>query len=328
MWLNENKNSNEWILKIENFKKYYKLHGKENLYVQAVNNINFKIYKGETLGLVGESGCGKTTVAKCITMLLKQDRGKIIFNNRGREVDLNENISRSLRFNIQMVFQDPFTSLNPRFNVKKILEDPLINKKGSGRHEIVKKIEKTLELVELDHSYLEKYPIELTQGEQQRVGIARAFITDPELVVLDEPTSLLDIHFRAEIVNLLRKIQKERETSYLFITHDLVVVSQLSKRILVMYLGRIVEEGETEDVFSSPLHPYTKALFSAALFPDPLKKTKAINLKGEVPSPVNLPDNRCNLYQRCPMATDICLKSLPKLKEVKKGRFVACFYCN
>lgn len=326
MCLSKNKNGNEWILKVENLKKYYKLYEKKNSYVNAVNNINFKIYKGETLGLVGESGCGKTTVAKCITMLLKQYRGKIIFNNRGKEVVLNENISSDLRFDIQMVFQDPFNSLNPRFTVKKILEDPLINKKVFDRHEIVKRIEESLELVELDYSYFKKYPIELTQGEQQRVGIARAFITDPKLVVLDEPTSLLDIHFRAEIINLLRKIQKERETSYLFITHDLVAVSQLSKRILVMYLGRIVEEGEVEDVFNSPLHPYTKALFSAALFPDPFKKIKSISLKGEVPSPVNLPDNRCNLYQRCPMATDICLKSLPKLKEVKKGRFLACFH--
>jgi oligopeptide/dipeptide ABC transporter ATP-binding protein len=310
------------VLTIENLYKRFDV--KKHLSVHAVNGVDLSIGHGETLGLVGESGCGKTTVGRCIVRLIEPTSGKIVFNDNDITA-LSEKNFRPLRPKIQIVFQEPYEALNPRKVVRAILEDPLVVEGRLNRAERLRKIGEALEMVDLDTTFLDKYPVQLTQGHQQRVGVARALVTDPQLVVLDEPTSLLDIHFRAEIVILLKRLQREIGVSYLFISHDLVVVAQLSHRIAVMYLGRIVEEGPTKLVFDHPVHPYTQALLAAFLFPDPDQKREGLMLKGEVPSPVNLPDNRCNLAPRCPMVKSHCYDSLPQLEDLGEGHWVACF---
>lgn len=310
------------ILEIEDLHKRFFI--KRNCVVHAVNGIDLSVGAAETLGLVGESGSGKTTVGRCIVRLLKPTWGKISFLGN---IISSENIEayKDFRSDVQIVFQEPYDSLNPRKIVRKIIEDPLKIENKLNAKERLDRARQLIAMVELTDDYLDKYPIQLTQGEQQRIGVARALATNPKFVVLDEPTSLLDIHFRAEIVVLLRKLQEELGISYLFISHDLVVIAQLSHRIAVMYLGRIVEEGVTKDVLESPMHPYTKALFAASLFPDPEQKREGLRLKGEVPSPVNLSANRCNLAPRCPLVKAHCYESLPMLAEVEEGHFVACF---
>jgi len=310
------------VLKVENLHKYFEM-GK-GITVNAVNGINFSINDGETFGLVGESGCGKTTVGKCILRLYEPTNGKIIF--LGKDLtSIKEKELKNFRTKVQAVFQEPYDSLNPRKVVRQIIEDPLKRTRRLNSTERNKKLIEVLHMVGLNEKYLNKFPIQLTQGEQQRIGIARALITNPKLIVLDEPTSLLDIRFRAEIVVLLKSLQKELGTAYLFISHDLVVVAQFSRRIAVMYLGRVVEEGQTRNVFKSPTHPYTKALIGASLFPDPNQHRNKLLIKGEVPSPVNLPKNRCNLASRCPLADKRCYESLPELVEIEDQHFVACF---
>lgn len=310
------------VLKVDSLEKHFVM--KRKLTVNAVNGVSFSIDTGETLGLVGESGCGKTTVGKCIVRLLEPTRGRIII--LGKDVTrAKEKEFRNLRAKTQIVFQDPYDALNPRKVVKQIVEDPLKQEGKLNPIERKRRVIEVLEMVGLNDGYLGKFPIQLTQGEQQRIGVARALSTNPRLIVLDEPTSLLDIRFRAEIVLLLRRLQQELAIAYLFVSHDLVVIAQLSHRIAVMYLGRIVEEGPTKSVFESPAHPYTQALLAASLFPDPNQKRDKLMLTGEVPSPVNLPSNRCNLAPRCPIADKHCHMSLPKLEEIEDQHFVACF---
>ncbi len=310
------------VLKVEDLHKRFPI--KEGKSVCAVNGVSFVISKGETLGLVGESGCGKTTIGRCIVRLIEPTEGRISF--AGRDITrISENQFRSIRSDIQIVLQEPYDALNPRKKVKQILEDPLIvNTRMSGKERDIR-VKEALRMVELNDDRLDKFPIQLTQGEQQRIGVARALITDPKIVVLDEPTSLLDIRFRAEIIILLKKLQARLGISYLFITHDLVVISELSHRVAIMYLGRIVEHGDAREVFGSPLHPYTRALLGSALLPNPDQKVPEFVLKGEVPSPVDLPGDRCNLAPRCPLSKTSCERSLPKLRELRQGHFTACF---
>lgn len=313
------------VLEAKDIHKRFPIKGGGN--VCAVNGVDLAIEQGKTLGLVGESGCGKSTIGRMLVRLTTPDSGEILYE--GEEIahaKKNKKEVARLRREIQMVFQDPYGSLNPRKKVCDIIMEPLIlNNKGISKEDAVKRVIKMLELVELDESFLEKYPIELTQGEQQRIGVARAFVTDPKLVVLDEPTSLLDIRFRGEIVLLLKKLQKELNCSYLFISHDLNVIYQLSHDVAVMYLGRIVEMGPADQIFNNPQHPYTQALLNATLFPDPDQKHEGFELKGEVPSPVNLPSDRCNFAPRCPFATEKCLKQLPKLTTLDESYQLACF---
>lgn len=309
------------ILKIENLYKWFPVKGGHR--ICAVNGIHLAIHPGETLGLVGESGCGKSTVGRMIVRLTQPDEGELFFKGQSLKKITRKDDMR-LRREIQMVFQDPYGSLNPRKKVYDIIAEPMRLNGEKDKRILREKVISILKLVELDESYLEKYPIQLTQGEQQRIGVARAFVTDPELVVLDEPTSLLDIRFRGEIVLLLKKLQVETGCSYLFISHDLNIVYQLSHRVAVMYLGRIVEEGNAEQVFRNPLHPYTKALLSATLLPDPRQPRQEFFLKGEVPSPLDLPDNRCNFATRCPYAKDVCKKALPETVEVEEKHRVNC----
>lgn len=310
------------VLRVENLHKHFQI--KKDLAVHAVNGVNFSIAMGETLGLVGESGCGKTTTGRCSVRLIEPTCGKIFL--MGEDVTrLSQKKFKRLRSKIQIVFQEPYDALNPRKLVRNILEDPLIIEKKLDKYQREKRVKQILEMVELTEQRLDKYPVELTQGEQQRIGVARALATNPQVVILDEPTSLLDIRFRAEIIALLKRLQKQLGISYLFISHDLVVIAQLSHRIAVMYLGRIIEEGSTDSVFASPLHPYTRALFASALFPDPDQKRGDFHLKGEVPSPVNLPDNRCNFAPRCSQAKDYCYESIPPLMKIDDAHSVACF---
>ena len=311
------------VLRVENLYKLFPLK-KRGLQVHAVSGIDFSINSNETLGMVGESGCGKTTVGRCVVRLIEPTSGRIIL--LGEDVTkLPERKFRDFRPKAQVVFQEPYDALNPRKVVRQIIEAPLISEKKLDRNERLNRVIEVLQMVELTEEYLDKYPIQLTQGEQQRIGIARAIATKPKLIILDEPTSLLDIRFRAETVILLKRLQKETGVSYLFISHDLVVIAQLSHRISVMYLGRIIEEGPCDLVFNNPMHPYTKALFAATLFPDPNQKKPEFMLKGEVPSPVNLPGDRCNLAPRCPLVKSYCSRGLPKLEELESKHFIACF---
>ena len=309
-------------LKVENLHKRFPVKGGHHIF--AVNGVGFSIRPGETLGLVGESGCGKSTVGRMIVRLTQPNEGELLFEGQNLRHVKRKN-DRRLRREIQMVFQDPYGSLNPRKKVQDIIAEPMRLSGEKNKDFISEKVISILKMVELNEGYLDKYPIQLTQGEQQRVGVARAFVTDPKLVVLDEPTSLLDIRFRGEIVLLLKKLQQEMGCSYLFISHDLNIVYQLSHRVAVMYLGRIVEEGDAEQVFRNPLHPYTKALLSATLLPDPKQQRQEFFLKGEVPSPLDLSDNQCNFSARCPFASERCKSCLPEPVAVESGHKVSCF---
>lgn len=301
------------LLQIKNLSKRFPLKGDHA--VNAVNGVDLSIRQGETLGLVGESGCGKSTVGRMIIRLIEPNEGTIHFAGMHLfEAKKQENMR--LRREVQIVFQDPYGSLNPRKKIKHIIEEPMRLNGIADKRLRRNKVMEILRLVELDESYLDKYPIELTQGEQQRIGVARAFVTNPKLVVLDEPTSLLDIRYRGEIVLLLKKLQKETNCAYLFISHDLNIVYQLSHTVAVMYLGRIVEFGSADQVFHHPQHPYTQALLSATLLPDPEQPRGEFYLKGEVPSPIDLPNNQCNFAARCPFVTDECRGSLPALLPI------------
>lgn len=309
------------ILKVTNLHKRFPVKGGRE--ICAVNGVSFSIPSGETLGLVGESGCGKSTVGRMLLRLTKPNEGEMIFEGRSL-IDVEKKDDKLLRREVQMVFQDPYGSLNPRKKVYDIIAEPMKLSGTKDKTALREKVISILKLVELGDDYLGKYPIQLSQGERQRVGVARAFVTDPKLVVLDEPTSLLDVRFRGEIVLLLKRLQEETGCSYLFISHDLNVVYQLSHRAAVMYLGRIVERGDAERVFRNPLHPYTKALLGATLSPDPKRKRRDFFLKGEVPSPLDLPSDRCNFASRCPFAKECCTREPPEPIVVEDGRRVSC----
>jgi len=294
--------------------------GKEAV-LRAVDGISFSIQKGETLGLVGESGCGKSTVARCILRLLEPTSGKILFE----EMDLagvKEDDLRLIRRNLQMIFQDPMASLNPRLSVKQVLEEPLRLHEKSTPKEREERVLEVMDQVGLDRELLNRFPHELSGGQRQRVNIARAITTRPKFVALDEPTSALDVSLRAKIVLLLEGLKSLLSTTYLFISHDLSTVKYLSDRVAVMYLGTIVEIAEGHELFRHPLHPYTKALLSAIPIPDPNVKRDRIILKGEIPSPTNIPKG-CRLRGRCPVAKDTCSEEV-YLQELAPDHWVAC----
>ena len=310
------------ILRVGDLHKDFTIKGRGK--VNAVNGVSLSVDQGETVGLVGESGSGKTTLGRCAIHLIAPTSGSTVF--MGDDIaTYDKKQMKQFRGNVQIVFQDPYESLNPRKVVRQIVLDPLVVQGVLDKKARVARVAEVLEMVELTQGHLGKYPVELTQGEQQRVGIARAIVTNPKLVILDEPTSVLDIRFRAEIVLLLRKLQRELGMAYLFITHDLTVIAELSHRVVVMYLGRIIEEGPTKAVLDTPLHPYTRALLAAHLFPDPDLKREGVALEGEIPSPIDLPDDRCNLAPRCPWAKPRCRESLPAQRELRPGHRVACF---
>ena len=316
-----------FIVEVKNLKKYFPLKGafftRKKRFVQAVDDISFKIMKGETFGLVGESGCGKTTTGRLLLRLIEPTAGTVYFT--GHNIfSLNKSEMRKLRRETQIIFQDPFASLNPRKTVMQTLSSPFIIHKIP---EYEDKVPELLEKVGLTppHKFINRYSHELSGGQRQRVAIARAIALNPSFIVTDEPVASLDMSIRAQILNLLKYIQKEHGVSYLLITHDLAVERSTSHHIAVMYLGKIVELAETNELFERPLHPYTKALLSATPIPNP-KRTRSrerILLKGELPSPIN-PPPACRFNTRCPVVTPRCIGEEPQLVEVSKGHLVAC----
>jgi oligopeptide/dipeptide ABC transporter ATP-binding protein len=314
------------LLEIKNLKTYYPVKGgffKQTIgNVKAVDNISFEIRKGETFGLVGESGCGKSTAGRTILRLLKPTDGQIIFD--GKDITKVGGISlREIRRDLQMVFQDPYASLNPMQMVGDIIAEPIYNFGRKSKKELKKEVMDLLEKVGLPEDAYYKYAHEFSGGQRQRIGIARALALRPKLIVADEPVSALDVSVQSQVLNLLKDLQEEFDLTFLFIAHDLSVVKYMSDRIGVMYLGNMVEIADKDSLYAEPLHPYTQALISAIPSPDPRKKKERIILKGDVPSPLNPPAG-CPFHPRCPMAMEECSKKLPVLKEVKASHRVAC----
>jgi oligopeptide/dipeptide ABC transporter ATP-binding protein len=309
------------ILTVENLYKRFPIVGSKQV-VQAVNNVNLSIEPGETLGLVGESGSGKTTVGRCIIGLIEPSAGTISF--KGEPISGRRGSRGDIKGKVQFVFQEPAESLDPRMKIGQSISEPLLPMKLDRATRQSKTLE-AIGLVRLDPDLLDAYPSELSAGQQQRVGIARAMVTQPQLVVLDEPTSTLDPTARAEIIDLLQRIQAERNTAYLFISHDLSTVRFISHRVAVMYLGMIVEQGAAETVFNRPHHPYASGLLSSVLLPHPhLKIESTVSLRGEIPSPINLPKG-CFLASRCPFVIERCRTEMPPMSIVDEGHFVHCF---
>jgi oligopeptide/dipeptide ABC transporter ATP-binding protein len=299
-----------------------RFHLKRQNYVGAINGISFEIGRGETLGLVGESGSGKTTVGRCLLRLVEPTSGRIRFE--GSDITrLTKRELKPLRSRLQMVFQDPFASLNPRRTVRQTVEEPLALQREAPARAWLGMITEMLKRVGLGPQYLDRFPIELTASEQQRVGIARALITSPKLVVLDEPTSTLDPTVREEILGLLRSLQSSMSVAYLFISHDIMAVERLSHRVAVMYLGHIVEQAPTAAIMADPRHPYTRALMSAVLSPDPTRRLPRNLVVGEIPSAIN-PRRECPFYSRCPIRLDRCLDDVPPMAAVGPEHGAAC----
>ena len=323
------KNSCEPLLKVEHLKMHFpiksKFRGKANGWVKAVDDISFEVMEGDTFGLVGESGCGKTTTGRCILRALDPTDGKILF--KGTDIAyLPKTQLKPFRRKLQMIFQDPYGSLDPRQSVNSILKEAIVTdgKKHSPK-EIKDKIDELLLTVELDPYMRYRYPHEMSGGQRQRLGIARALACDPRLIVCDEPVSALDVSIQAQIMNLFIELQKKVGVTYVFIAHDLAVVRHIATRIAVMYLGKMVEVMNSEDIYDNPIHPYTKALISAIPTTDYYieKQRKRILLEGEVPSPINAPSG-CPFNPRCRYATDICRKEMPELKDRGNRHYVAC----
>jgi oligopeptide/dipeptide ABC transporter ATP-binding protein len=316
----------ENLLEIKNLKTYYPVKGgffrRTVGHVKAVDNISFDIKKGETLGLVGESGCGKSTAGRTILRLLKPTEGQILFD--GKDITrVSGKHLREIRKDMQMVFQDPYASLNPMQMVGDIIAEPIYNFMKKSKAELKQEVMELLEKVGLPTEAYYKYAHEFSGGQRQRIGIARSLALKPKLIIADEPVSALDVSVQSQVLNLLKDLQEEFDLTFLFIAHDLSVVKHMSDRIGVMYLGNMVEIGEKNSLYSEPLHPYTKALISAIPNPDPRVKKERIILKGDVPSPIN-PPSGCPFHPRCPMAMEECSKKKPVLKGVKPSHQVAC----
>lgn len=316
----------EPLLKVENLKKYYPIKGgifgKVSETVRAVDGVSFTVNEGETLGIVGESGCGKSTTGRMIMRLIEPTEGSIQFE--GKDIlNISKSEMRKVRKDVQMIFQDPFASLNPRQTVGSIIEEPMIVHGLGDRKERRERVEELLELVGLSAYHAKRYPHQFSGGQRQRIGIARALAVRPKLIIADEPVSALDVSVQSQVLNLLQDLQKKFNLTYIFIAHDLSVVRHISNRVGVMYLGKIVEISDSESLYDTPKHPYTKALLSAVPIPDPDKKADRIILSGDVPSPAHPPAG-CAFHDRCPVAMDICFKEKPVMKEMEDGRLVSC----
>jgi len=308
------------LLEVRGLKKHFKT---PKGLLHAVDGVNFTIEKGRTLGIVGESGCGKSTTGRAILRLHEPTAGEILFEGKNI-VDMSKQEMQKIRREMQIIFQDPFASLNPRMTVSEIIGEPLlIHKLVSSKEELEKKVEELMTLVGLSERLLNAYPHELDGGRRQRIGIARALALNPKFIVCDEPVSALDVSIQAQVLNLMQDLQEELGLTFMFITHDLSVVKHFSDDIGVMYLGQMVEKAASKDLFADPLHPYTKALLSAIPVPSLTHKRERVTLEGEITSPIN-PAPGCRFAARCPLANDSCKKADPELREVKPGHFVAC----
>ncbi|HIR14818.1 MAG TPA: dipeptide ABC transporter ATP-binding protein [Candidatus Choladousia intestinavium] len=317
--------SSEYLIEVKDLKQYFPINTgfMKKTYLKAVDGVSFQIKPGETLGLVGESGCGKTTVGRTLLRLYEPTGGKIYFN--GEEVTRQNMLS--LRKEMQMVFQDPYSSLNPRMTVEDIIGEPLdVHKLYKTKEERREKILHLMELVGLNAEHARRYAHEFSGGQRQRIGIARALAVNPKFIVCDEPVSALDVSIQAQVVNMFEDLQHKLGVAYLFIAHDLLIVRHISDRIAVMYLGKIVEIGDADEVYEHPRHPYTVSLLSAVPIPDPktARNQHRIILEGDVPSPMNMPTG-CAFRSRCRYATERCGKECPPLEDRGSGHFVACW---
>ncbi len=322
------------MMRVENLVKYFQvnsrsLFGQHNAVVHAVDHVSFDLYRGETLGLVGESGCGKSTTGRTILQLYRPTSGAVYLDGVDL-VKLNRQDLRMTRRKMQMIFQDPYASLNPRLTIGEIVADPLlVYNHHPNRKEIDEEVRYLLSLVKLDPSFANRYPHEFSGGQRQRIGVARALALRPQLVVCDEPISALDVSIQAQVVNLLVDLQKQLNLTYLFIAHDLSMVRHVCDRVAVMYLGIIVELAKSDELYTNPLHPYTQALLSSVPIPDPLveEKRQRIILKGEIPSPID-PPSGCRFRTRCPIAQGICAEVTPEWRELRPGHSVACHFAR
>lgn len=312
------------LLEVKDLKKYYKVP-KGTLH--AVDGVSFTIDKGKTLGIVGESGCGKTTAGRAILRLVEPTSGQVIFDGVD-VVKLNKKEMRSIRKDMQLIFQDPFSSLNPRKTITQTIEEPLIlSKMIPDKDKRFMRVMELMETVGLAERLVNTYPHELDGGRRQRIGIARALAMNPKFIICDEPVSALDVSIQAQILNLMKKIQREMGLTYIFITHDLSVVNHFSDDIAVMYLGRMIEKAPSEQLFAKPMHPYTQALLSAIPVPRIHNRPERMLLRGEITSPIN-PEPVCRFVNRCNYAEAICSKEEPALKEIEPNHFVACHLCK
>ncbi len=326
---------NETLLDVRNLSKYFPIRGgfwdSVTNYVKAVDDVSFYVRRGETLGLVGESGCGKTTLGRCLVRGIDPTGGEAWFYPDGSEgIDiaaLSNKDLKPLRRDIQMIFQDPYSSLDPRMTVFDIIAEPLKVNTIAERQEIEERVKYLASVVGLNVSHLRRYPHAFSGGQRQRIGIARALATNPKLVVADESVSALDVSVQAQVLNLLKRLQKEFQLTYIFVAHDLSVVEHISDRIAVMYVGQVVETATTENLFKSPQHPYTEALISAVPKPDPRDRMKRIVLEGEVPSPAS-PPSGCYFHPRCRYAKERCTVEKPAYREVAPEHFATCHFAE
>lgn len=314
------------LLQVRDLKKHFPirkgLFRKQVGLIKSVDGVSFDIQKGETLGIVGESGCGKSTTGRSILRLIEPTEGEILFE--GVDIrKLSDEEMRSFRTNMQIIFQDPYASLDPRWTIQRTLEEPLRTHRQMSEGELKERVEELLETVGLSSYHAERYPHEFSGGQRQRIGIARALALNPKFIVCDEPVSALDVSIQSQVLNLMLDLQEQFSLTYMFISHDLSVVKFISSRVGVMYLGKLVELAPTDELFAEPLHPYTKALMSAIPIPDPEAKRERIVLTGDVPNPAS-PPSGCAFHTRCPVAMDVCRTNQPKWQEVSAGRYVAC----
>jgi peptide/nickel transport system ATP-binding protein len=323
------------LLQINDLKVHFpirntRLRGGVTKYVKAVDGVSFYIEKGETLGLVGESGSGKTTVGRSILRAIELTAGQVTFNVDGQMLDLAQFSNKEMRVfrkNMQLIFQDPYSSLNPRMTVRDIIAEPLVAQKLAKGQEVDELVRDAANLCKLNLEFLRRFPHAFSGGQRQRIGIARALVSRPQFIVCDESVSALDVSIQAEILNLLMDLQSEFGFTYLFIAHDLSVVAHISKRVAVMYLGQFVELAPTEALFHAPKHPYTEALMSAIPEVNPDQEMIPVHLEGEIPSPIN-PPSGCRFHTRCPYVQDICKTDIPQWQEIENEHFVSCHFAD
>jgi len=329
---NNNGSTPEPLLQVDDLKMHFPIYRgvfqRQVGAVRAVDGISFTVNRGETLGLVGESGCGKSTTGRAILQLYKPTAGYVLFDGVDL-IHLKGEELRKMRRKMQMIFQDPYASLNPRMTVEQIVGEPLMVHNAATGPEIHERVEHLLDVVKLNPAFASRYPHEFSGGQRQRIGVARALALQPSFIICDEPISALDVSIQAQVINLLEELQEQFNLTYLFIAHDLSVVRHISDRVAVMYLGIIAEMASRDELYRRPLHPYSQALLSAVPIPDPIAdaQRKRIILEGDVPSPAN-PPSGCRFRTRCPIAEAVCAESRPEFREIQPGHFVACFFAE